>query len=162
MLAALQGSEAIVEIGTGTGVSGLWFLEGMHPDGILTTIDADVEHQRVAKDVFALAGVKPARARTISGRAYEVLPRLADGAYDLVFIDAMPTEATDYTAHATRLLRRGGALVIANALWHNRVADPARRDEQTVAMRELSKHLREELITALLPIGGGLTVAIKP
>lgn len=162
MIAALLGARAVVEVNTGTGVSGWWLLQGMHPEGILTTIDDEVEHQRLAKKTFAAAEVKPTRTRTISGRAYEVLPRLADNAYDMVFIDAMPTQAADFTEHALRLLRSGGALVIASALWHGRVADPARRDEQTVAMRELSKHLREEFTTTLLPVGDGLTVAVTP
>lgn len=163
MIASLLDAHAVAEIGTGTGVSGLWLLQGMNPDGILTTIDGEAEHQRAAKEAFTRAGVKPARTRTINGRAYEVLPRLADAAYDLVYIDAMPTEANDYTDHALRILRRGGALVVSQTLWHDRVADPARRDEQTVHMRELSKNLRdhEELFTTLLPVGGGLTIAIK-
>lgn len=162
MIAALLKARSVVEVNTGAGVSGLWIMQGMAPDGILTTIDEEVEHHRLAKKAFATAEIPSTRTRTISGRAYEVLPRLADGGYDMVFIDAMPTQATDYTEHALRLLRSGGALVIANALWRNRVADPARRDEQTVAMRQLSKNLQEEFTTTLLPVGEGLTVVVKP
>ena len=77
----------MVEIGTGTGVSGLWLLRGMRPDGVLTTIDVEAEHQRVARRVFAAAGLAPSRTRIITGRALDVLPRLADGVYDLVFVD---------------------------------------------------------------------------
>ena len=160
MIAGLLQARAVVEVSTGTGISALWMLAGMHPEGILTTIDEEVEHHRLAKRAFQTAGVRPTRARTISGRAYEVLPRLADGGYDLMFIDATPTEAADYADHALRLLRPGGALVVANSLWHGRVADPARRDEQTVAMRQLSKDLQERFPTALLPVGEGLTVAL--
>lgn len=161
MITALLAARAVVEVNTGTGASGLWLLAGMHPEGILTTIDEEVEHHRHAKKAFSLAGVAATRTRTISGRAYEVLPRLADSAYDAVYVDAMATEATDYTEHAMRLLRPGGALIIANSLWRGRVADPTRRDEQTVAMRELSKNLREDHLTALLPVGEGLTVALR-
>lgn len=162
MIAGLLQARAVVEVNTGTGVSGLWLLAGMHPDGILTTIDDEVEHHRYAKQAFATAGIPSTRTRTISGRAYEVLPRLADEAYDVVYIDAIPTQAADYTDHALRVLRDGGALIIANALWRGRVADPTKRDEQTVAMRQLSKALQEEFTTALLPVGEGLTVVIKP
>ncbi|HLS01788.1 MAG TPA: O-methyltransferase [Beutenbergiaceae bacterium] len=162
MIAGLLKARAVVEVNTGTGVSGLWLLAGMHPDGILTTIDDEVEHHRYAKQAFATAGIPSTRTRTISGRAYEVLPRLADEAYDVVYIDAIPTQASDYTDHALRVLRGGGALVIANALWRGRVADPTKRDEQTVVMRQLSKALQEEFTTALLPVGEGLTVVIKP
>lgn len=153
----------MAEIGTGTGVSALWLLDGMDPDGVLTTIDHEVEHQRVAKQVFASAGIRSTRTRTISGRALDVLPRLADGAYDLVLVDGDPSEAADYTDQAIRMLRPGGAVVINEALWHDRVADPARRDEATVAMRELARRVisDELLISTLLPVGGGLLVAVK-
>lgn len=161
MLTGLLSARSVVEIATETGVSSLWLLAGMHPEGVLTTIDDEVEHQRFARQAFAAAGIPASRTRVISGRAYEVLPRLTDGGYDVVFLNTMPTQAQDYAEHALRLLRPGGGLVIANSLWHNRVADPARRDEQTVAMRQLSKNLNEEYPTVLLPVGDGLTVAIK-
>lgn len=163
ILAGALAAHAVAEVGTGTGVSSLWLLDGMRPDGVLTTIDVEVEHQRAAKEAFAAAGIKSTRTRTISGRALDVLPRLADGAYDLVFIDGDPAEAADCCDQAVRMLRSGGAVVVNDALWHDRVADPARRDEDTVAMRELGKQIREDerLIPALLPVGGGLLVAIK-
>lgn len=162
LVTGLLNARAVAEIATGTGVSGLWLLTGMHPEGILTTIDTEVEHQRAAKEVFAAAGIKSTRTRAISGRALEVLPRLAQGAYDLVVVDCDPTEAADYVDQARRILRPGGAVAVVNALWHDRVADPARRDEATVAMRELGKQFREdeELITGLLPVGDGLLVAV--
>ncbi|WP_354002700.1 O-methyltransferase [Occultella kanbiaonis] len=163
LLAAASHARAVAEIGTGTGVSGLWLLDGMDPEGVLTTIDVEVEHQRAAKEAFAAAGIRATRTRPISGRALDVLPRLADAAYDLVFIDAEPTEAGDYADQAVRMLRSGGSLAVTDALWHDRVADPARRDEATVAMRELGRRLREDerLIPALLPSGDGLLVAVK-
>nr|WP_152910293.1 class I SAM-dependent methyltransferase [Pseudactinotalea sp. HY160] len=163
LIAALLDARAVAEVGTGTGVSGLWLLGGMNPEGVLTTIDAEMEHQRAAKEAFAAAGVKSTRTRTISGRALEVLPRLADAAYDLVVIDCDPDRAGDYCEQGLRMLRPGGAIAVVNALWHDRVADPARRDESTVAMRELGRQFRadERLVTGLLPVGGGLLTAVR-
>lgn len=163
LVAATMDAHAVAEVGTGTGVSGLWLLEGMRPDGVLTTIDVEVEHQRAAKEAYLAAGIKSTRTRTISGRALDVLPRLADGAYDMVVLDADPTEAGDYLEQALRMLRSGGAIAVTDALWHDRVADPARRDEATVSMRELGKTVRddERLLPALLPVGEGLLVAVK-
>ena len=108
MLAAATGAKAVMEIGTGAGASGLWLLGGMPADGILTTIDLETEHQRAARDAFAAAGIAHQRTRVIAGRALEVLPRMTDGAYDLVVVDADKQEYPDYLAQATRLLRRGG------------------------------------------------------
>ncbi len=92
LLAAAGPAKAVVEIGTGAGVSGVWLLRGMRPDGVLTTIDVENEHQRVARRIFAEAGYAASRTRIITGRALDVLPRLADGVYDLVFVDADATE----------------------------------------------------------------------
>lgn len=163
VLAAAGGARNVAEIGTGTGVSALWLLGGMAPDGVLTTIDVEAEHQRAAREAFRAADVKPTRTRPITGRALNVLPRLADGAYDLVLVDGDPAEAADYVEQAIRMLRPGGLLVVPQALWRDRVADPARRDEATVAMRELGKTVRsdERLVAALLPSGDGLLVAVK-
>ncbi len=163
LLAATLAARSVVEVGTGTGVSGLWLLQGMPADGVLTTIDVEPEHQRAAREAFAEAGIASNRARVISGRALDVLPRLTDGAYDLVFVDAVKPEYEDYLEQALRLLRPGGAVAFEGALWHDRVADPAQRDETTTAVRELGKRVRddERLSPALLPVGDGLLVAVK-
>lgn len=162
-LAAVLDARAVVEIGTGTGVSGLWMLRGMRADGVLTTVDIEAEHQRLAKEAFAEGGIPPSRARTIPGAALEVLPRLTDGHYDLVFCDGDKREYADYLDEAMRLLRPGGVVAFDNALWHGRVADPARRDEETVAIRELGRTVaaHDSLVPLLLPVGDGLLVAKK-
>lgn len=163
VLAAAVQARSVVEIGTGTGVSGLWLLRAMPQDGVLTTIDVEVEHQRAAREAFTEAGVRSNRARVIPGRALDVLPRLTDGAYDLVLLDADKSEYSAYLEQALRLLRPGGVLAVDNALWHDKVADPAQRDATTTAIRELGRAVRDEerLLPAMLPIGDGLLVAVK-
>ena len=163
VLAAALGARAVVEIGTGAGVSGLWLLRGMASDGVLTTIDAEAEHQRAAKEAFTEAGVRSTRARTITGRAQDVLPRLTDGAYDLVLADADPLDLAEHVHEGLRLLRPGGVLAIAHALGHDRVPDPARRDEVTTALREVVRGLRddERVVPAAVPSGDGLLLAAR-
>ena len=162
-LAAVTEARAVVEIGTGTGVSGLWLLRGMRSDGVLTTVDIEAEHQRLAKETFNDAGIPANRARTIAGAGLDVLPRLTDGHYDLVFCDGDKREYAAYLAEALRLLRPGGVVAFDNALWHDRVADPAQRDEETVAIRELGRTIAENdaLVSVLLPVGDGLLLAKK-
>jgi predicted O-methyltransferase YrrM len=162
-LASVLEAKAVVEVGTGTGVSGIWLLRGMRPDGILTTVDIEAEHQRLAKESFSEAGIPPQRARTIPGAALDVLPRLTDGHYDLVFCDGDKREYAAYLKEALRLLRPGGVVAFDNALWHDRVADPTQRDEDTTSLRELGKAVREDerLTSALLAVGDGLLVAVK-
>jgi predicted O-methyltransferase YrrM len=160
-LAATVDARAVVEIGTGAGVSGLWLLRGMRPDGVLTSVDIESEHQRVARATFAAAGIAAGRARLINGAALDVLPRLTDAGYDLVFADAAKAEYGEYLREALRLLRPGGIVAFDNALWGGRIGDPAARDPQTVAIREVAKVVREDerLVSVLLPVGDGLLAA---
>ncbi|HET7328994.1 MAG TPA: O-methyltransferase [Nocardioidaceae bacterium] len=162
-LASVLHARAVVEVGTGTGVSGLWLLRGMRPDGVLTSVDLEAEHHRLAKQSFAEAGFAAQRVRLITGAALDVLPRLTDGHYDLVFCDAAKAEYGDYLDAGLRLLRPGGVIAFDNALWHDMVADPAQRDAETVAIRELGKRIAddEDLLPVLLPVGDGLLLAQK-
>lgn len=163
MLAAAIAAKHVIEIGTGAGSSGLWLLGGMPEDGVLTTIDVAAEHQRAAREAYAAAGIAHQRTRVITGRAGDVLPRMADGAYDMVVIDADKEGYPAYVEHGIRLLRQGGVLALDNMLWSDRVADPADRDATTTLLRDLGKRLRDDeaLVPVMLPVGDGLLVAVK-
>jgi predicted O-methyltransferase YrrM len=163
VLAAATGARSVVEVGTGAGVSGLYLLGGMAADGVLTTIDVEGENQRAAKDAYTEAGIAATRYRLINGSAGEVLPRLRDAAYDLVFVDADKSSYGFYYEQAMRLLRVGGVVAFDNALWHDRVADPAQRDPDTVTLRDLGRAVRDDkgLHAVLLPVGDGLLVGAK-
>ena len=163
VLAAATGARAVVEVGTGAGVSGLYLLGGMAADGVLTTVDVEGENQRAAREAFGEAAIAAGRYRMINGSAAEVLPRLREGAYDLVFVDADKTAYSVYYEQAVRLLRPGGVMAFDNALWHDRVADPTQRDADTLTLRDLGRAVRgdDRLVSALLPVGDGLLVAAK-
>jgi predicted O-methyltransferase YrrM len=154
-------ARAVVEVGTGAGVSGLWLLRGMAPDGVLTSIDVEPEHQRAAKRAFAEAGFAASRYRLIMGQALDVLPRLTDGGYDLVFVDAAKSEYVRYLDQGVRLLRPGGVIAFDNVLWDGRVTDPDQRDPDTSALRDVARAVRDNdrLAPVILPVGDGLLVA---
>jgi predicted O-methyltransferase YrrM len=163
LLSAALDARSVVEVGTGCGTSGIWLLRGMNLEGVLTSIDAEAEHQRLAKQAYGEAGFAPARTRLICGPALDVMPRLTDGAYDLVFCDADKKEYGDYLRESLRLLRVGGIVAFDNATWHDKVADPSQRDQATITVRELGKAVRDDvrLVPALLPVGDGLLAAVK-
>jgi len=163
LLAKLSGGKAVAEVGTGAGVSGLWLLSGMSDDGVLTTIDIEPEYLRLAKQAFSEAGVGPSRTRLISGRGQEVLTRLADESYDLVFIDADPIDQPDYVVEGVRLLRSGGVIVVHRAALGGRAGDPAARDAEVTAVREAARLIAEDerLTPALVPLGDGLLAAVR-
>ncbi len=162
-VARLIKARAVVEVGTGTGVSGLALLAGIAPEGILTSIDNEPQHQAAARAVFASAGIAPRRARLIAGEALQVLPKLSDGAYDLVLVDADPLEYVEYVEAALRLLRPGGLLAVHRALADGRVPDATNTDDDTVIIREALTAVSEseELAPVLLPLGEGLLLAYR-
>ena len=144
VLAKLTGAKAVVEVGTGAGVSGLWLLSGMREDGVLTTIDVEPEHQRLAKQAFTEAGVGQSRTRLISGRAQEVLTRLADESYDLVFIDGDPIDQPQFVVEGVRLLRPGGAIIVHRAALGGRAGDANAKDDEVSAVREAARLIAED------------------
>ena len=160
-LASVIDAHAVAEIGTGTGVSGLWLLRGMAPDGVLTSVDLEAEHQRLARETLTEAGIAPQRFRLIAGSALDVMTRLTDDGYDMVFVDADKVEYGEYLDQALRLVRTGGLIVFDNALWHDRVADAKQRDPETLAVRDLLHRVAndEQLRPVLLPVGDGLLAA---
>ncbi|WP_374693988.1 O-methyltransferase [Gordonia rubripertincta] len=163
LLARLVNAKAVVEVGTGAGISGLWLLNGMRTEGVLTTIDSEAEHHRAAKLAFSTAGIGPSRTRLINGRAAEVLPRLSDAGYDLVFIDGAVTDQPRFVAEGLRLLREGGVLVVHNASADGTVADPASTDPAALAAREAALLIADDdsLLPVVIPLGRGLLAAAK-
>ncbi len=163
VLAAASKAQTAVEIGTGAGVSGVCLLRGLSRQSVLTTIDLDVDHLKAAREAFVESGSPANRTRTISGRAADVLPRLTDSAYDLVFVDADKPSYPGYVEQAIRLLKSGGLLIVNDALDKDRVSDPAIRDSGTVILRQVGKAIREDdrLMTAMLPTGDGLLLAVR-
>lgn len=162
VLAAASSVHSILEIGTGAGVSGLWLLTGA-PDAILTSIDIEHDHQQAARSAFADAQVPANRIRLIMGNANEVLPRMNDGAYDLVLVDADAASVLAYVEHGLRIARRGGLVLVARALWRGRVADPAQRDDTVADYRALLTTINESgaVQASLIPSGDGLLQLVK-
>ena len=149
-------ARSVVEIGTGCGSSGIWLLRGMRSGGVLTSVDTEPEYHRLARKAFTQAGFATNQARLILGRALDVLPRLSDGAYDLVFCDADQASYPEYLIASLRLLRAGGIVVFNDTLSPG----PGPAED---GIRELAGIIRidERLVPLLLPIAGGLLAAIK-
>lgn len=162
VIAASASASSIIEIGTGAGVSGLWLLAGA-PNAVLTSIDSEIDHQQLARANFTAASIPANRARLIAGRALDVLPRMNESSYDLVLIDADPSSVIEYVEHGLRLVRPGGTVIVAHALWRGGVADPANRAEIVTIFRTLLAEISksEAVISALSPVGDGLLQITK-
>jgi predicted O-methyltransferase YrrM len=153
-LASTIDASNVVEIGTGTGVSGLWLFRGMNSAGVLTSIDSDQERQRAAKETFSDAGITPNKIRLIAGRALEVVDKLTDNAYDLMFINGDKLEFETLFEQSLRLLRPGGLLV-----FHNILSDTNAADNE--AVRIVSEKIKDDsrLVSVMIPSGSGMIAA---
>jgi predicted O-methyltransferase YrrM len=162
-LASAVGAKTVVEIGTGCGSSGIWLLRGMRPGSTLTSVDTEPEYQRMARKAFGQAGFAPNQCRLILGRALEVLPRLSDGTYDMVFCDADTRDYADYLTAALRLLRPGGIVAFNNALLAGPSEDAAGDEGDGGPALDLASQVRanSRLVPMLLPFGDGLLAAVK-
>ena len=158
----LLNAKSVVEIGTGSGVGGLWLLSGMPSDAVLTTIDSEREHSKIAKTIFDEADIAPTRYRIITGKLIEVIGKLADNSYDLIVIRPA-LDLFDIVHESYRLLKSGGLLVIDQALSGGKVADPTQRDPESIARRDAIKVVKEDerWAASLIPIGAGVLVANK-
>jgi predicted O-methyltransferase YrrM len=163
-VASLISAQSVVEVGTGSGVGTLWLLKGLMNSGVITTIDPEVQHIQIAKQVLADADIAPNRYRLITSDYLDVMRKLADRAYDLVVFRGEPEDVLDVIDEAHRILRVGGILAIDHFFGGGKVPDPAQRDPKTVALRDAGKFLKsqsEVWSISLNPVGDAVLLATK-
>ena len=155
-------ARSIVEIGTGSGVGGLWIFSGAPTDAVLTSIDTEREHAASARSVFEEAGISTQRFRLITGILLEVVGKLADDNYDLVIIRPA-ADLMDLVHESYRLLRSGGVLIIDSALSGGKVADATQRDYESISRRDGIRSVKEDTrwSSTVLPVGAGVLLATK-
>jgi predicted O-methyltransferase YrrM len=156
------GAKSVVEIGTNSGVGSLWVLQALANDGVLTTIDAEREHSKIAKTVFEEADIPPTKYRIITGNLIDVVGKLADNSYELIITrDAM--DLFEIVQESFRLLKSGGLLIIDQALSGGKVADSTQRDPESIARRDAIKVIKEDgrWSSSVIPIGAGILLAHK-
>ncbi len=166
LLVELTGARLCLEIGTFTGYSALAIAQALPPDGRLICCDNDAASSAVAERYWAEAGLAE-RIQLRLGAALDTLAELEreypPGSFDVVFIDADKRSYDRYYEAALRLLRRGGLVLLDNVLWSGQVADPARNDPATAALKALNRKIHGDARVSLsvLPLGDGLTIARK-
>lgn len=118
-----QGMNAkhVVELGTSTGISGIWLGLGLkQTGGKLTTYEIDAERAAIARENFQRAGLSDV-ITLVEGDAHEEVTKL-DGTIDLIFLDADKEGYIDYLNKLMPLLRPGGVIMAHNI--NPRMADP--------------------------------------
>jgi predicted O-methyltransferase YrrM len=160
-LVRATGGRAVLEIGTFVGTSAAWMARALAPGGRIDTLEADDARADRAEAFLARAGLGD-RVRVHRGPAIETLPRLADGAYDLCYIDADKAGYPAYLEHAVRLVRPGGLILADNVLSGGRVALPDdERGESAAALAAFTLAAIDDprLITTVLTIGDGVSLS---
>jgi caffeoyl-CoA O-methyltransferase len=160
------GARRCIEVGVFTGYSSLVVAQALPADGRRIACDINADWTGIARRYWREAGV----ADKIDLRLAPALQTLdslllegAAGSFDFAFIDADKSNYDGYYERILELLRPGGLVTIDNVLWGGSVADPAKNDPDTAAIRALNRKLRhdERIDLSMLPVGDGLTVARK-
>jgi len=166
LLVKMIGARRALEIGTFTGYSALAVAAALPPGGQLVCCDKSEQWTLIARRYWSEAGLA-ARIDLRLAPAAETLPKLVRqfglGSFDFAFIDADKTGADGYYEACLTLLRAGGVIAVDNTLWSGSVANPKKRDADTVALRKLNRKIRDDarVDMCLVTIGDGVTLARK-
>jgi predicted O-methyltransferase YrrM len=166
LLVRLMGAKNCLEVGVFTGYSSLAVALVLPADGHIVACDVSEKWTAIARKYWAKAGVAdridlriaPALA-TLDG----LIASRKSGSFDFAFIDADKTNYLGYYERALTLVRRGGLIAVDNTLWGGQVIDKKAKSDDTQAIRQFNDRLRDDLRIhlSLLPIGDGLTLALK-
>tara|TARA_B100000686_G_C16591673_1_gene863723 strand:+ start:134 stop:796 length:663 start_codon:yes stop_codon:yes gene_type:complete len=165
-LVELTGARKAIEVGTFTGYSALCVAQALPEDGTLVCCDVSEVWTGVGQEYWQQAGVSDQIDLRI-GPAADTLKAIRDageeGTFDFGFIDADKTSYQAYYEHVLALLKTGGLLLIDNVLWGGNVTNPDKTDDDTEAIRALNAflHRDDRVSLSMLPVGDGLTLALK-
>lgn len=166
LLVRLLGARRCLEIGVFTGYSSLAVALALPPDGRVIACDISETFTRIAREFWDKAGVAD-KIELRLAPALETLETLLDqgqaGCFDFAFIDADKVNYGAYYEKSLALLKPGGLIAVDNTLWSGRLSDPAAEDADSLALAAFNTrlHADERVDISLIPIGDGLTLALK-
>jgi len=166
LLVKMIGARKCLEVGVFTGYSSTCIAAAMPPEGRLIACDVSVEWTSIARQYWEKAGVAN-KIELRLGPGVDILDALLAnghaGTFDFAFIDADKGNYLNYYERALKLVRGGGLIGIDNTLWYGKPADPTVNDPDTEVIREVNRrvHADSRVTMSLVPIGDGLTLALK-
>ncbi len=162
VLLRLARAERVVEVGTLAGYSAIAMARALPPGGRLTTIELEPRHADFAEDWIARSDVAD-RVEVVRGAGDDVLPGVADGSVDAVFLDADKAGYAGYREHALRILRPGGLFMADNAFAFGQLFDETPTDREVGAVRAFNDHMASApgFSGVIVPVGDGLWVAVR-
>ena len=156
----------VLEVGTAVGFSALLMSEYVPEECAITTIENYEKRIPIARQNFVRAG-KEKKITLLEGDAMDVLKTL-EGPYDFIFMDAAKGQYIHFLPEILRILEKDGVLVSDNVLQDGDVIES--RFAVTRRNRTIHKRMREylytlthseELVTAVLPVGDGITLSTR-
>ena len=150
----------ILEIGTYTGYATLCLAEGLHPEGVLHTIDIKEELTDLQREFFDRSGYGSQIVQHL-GKAADIIPSL-NTTFDLVFIDADKQNYAHYFDLVIEKMNRGGIILSDNVLWSGKVVEEVKHnDKHTQALMAYNQKIKDDprVETVLLPIRDGITLS---
>ncbi|NIW86846.1 MAG: SAM-dependent methyltransferase [Gammaproteobacteria bacterium] len=166
LLARLAGARCALEVGVFTGYSSICVAETLPADGRLVACDVSEEYTGMARRYWRAAGVEDKIDLRLAP-AVETLDTLVaggeGGTFDFAFIDADKGGYESYFERCLELVRTGGLIAVDNTLWHGQVLDAEDESDDTEAIRAFNeqRHRDPRVALSLVPIGDGLTLALK-
>jgi len=166
VLLPAMGVRNVIEVGVFTGYTTLVMAQVLGQEGKIVALDVTDEYCAIGKKYWEAAGVDN-RIDLRIAPAIESLEKMIDngeeGTYDFAFIDADKTNYKNYYELLLKLIRTNGIIAIDNVLWGGKVLDTNCTDDDTVALREISKHVYHDdrVEHVLLPFADGVTLVRK-
>jgi caffeoyl-CoA O-methyltransferase len=165
-LVQLMRATKTLEVGVFTGYSTLSVALVLPAGGKVVACDVSEEWTAIARRYWHQAGVADKIDLRLAPALETLNQLLSEGqanSFDFAFIDADKTNYDPYYEQALQLVRPGGLIAIDNVLWSGQVADPRVQDKSTTALRALNQKLHHDqrIALSLVPIGDGLTLALK-
>ena len=160
LLSKMVQPRTILEIGTYTGYATLCLAEGLHPEGVLHTIDIKEELTDLQREFFDRSGYGNQIVQHL-GKAADIIPSL-DTTFDLVFIDADKQNYAHYFDLVIEKMNRGGIILSDNVLWSGKVVEEVKHnDKHTQALMAYNQKIKDDprVETVLLPIRDGITLS---
>jgi len=160
LLSKMVQPRTILEIGTYTGYATLCLAEGLHPEGVLHTIDIKEELTDLQREFFDRSGYGNQIVQHL-GKAADIIPAL-NTTFDLVFIDADKQNYAHYFDLVIEKMNRGGIILSDNVLWSGKVVEEVKHnDKHTQALMAYNQKIKDDprVETVLLPIRDGITLS---
>ena len=137
----------VLDLGFFTGCSAFSMALGLAEDGKVIACDVSEEYASLGKPFLEKGGISEKidlRLQPATKTLQELLDNGEADSFDLVFIDADKANYGVYYELSMKLLRKGGLVLVDNALWAGRVTDPADKTEDTAAIRGLNQTMKDD------------------